>query len=145
MQKDLSLKGKLAAGAAACLLLAVAMWAVLYVSNGRVETRLESGMPDPTRVSGRRSRISLTEKITGPVLNAADYGSDVTEKEGEFNAASASATKAIASLEELFTAEEATSTGYEAVRDSLLGVKKDAARILAILKDPKARKTKEVE
>jgi methyl-accepting chemotaxis protein len=145
MRKDLSLKGKLIAGASTCLALAVAMWVVLYLSNGRVETQLEASMRDLDRVSGLRSLITLTEKITGPVLNAADYGSDVTEKEGEFSAASASAAAAIEKLETLFTPEEAKSSGYADVRDRLLGTKKDAARILEILKDPKARKNQTVD
>ena len=61
MRKDLSLKGKLIAGASACLLLAVAMWVVLYLSNGRVQTRLETSIRDLDRVSGLRSLIVLTE------------------------------------------------------------------------------------
>ncbi|MBX7187154.1 MAG: HAMP domain-containing protein [Vicinamibacteria bacterium] len=145
MRTDLSLKGRLMAGAAACLVLAAAMWAVLFISNGRVESRLETSMRDLDRVSGLRSLISLTEKITGPVLNAADYGSDVTEKEGEFNAASASALTAMTALDGLFTPEEAKTLGYSDVRDRLLSTRKDAARILEILKDPKARKNQTVD
>ena len=145
MRRDLSLKGKLIAGASACLVLAMAMWVVLFLSNGRVETRLETSKRDLDRVSGLRALISLTEKLTGPVLNAADYGSDVTEKEGEFNAASASALTAMATLEELFTPEEAKSLGYAEMRDRLLDTRKDAARILEILKDPKARKNHTVD
>ncbi len=145
MRRDLSLKGKLIAGASACLLLAVAMWVVLYLSNGRVESRLETSMRDLNRVSGLRSLISLTERMTGPVLNAADYGSDLAEKEGELNAASASATNAMATLEPLFTPEEATTSGYADVRDRLLEIRKDAARILEILKDPQARKDQTVD
>jgi len=145
MRRDLSLKGKLIAGASACLVLAFAMWVVLYLSNGRVEGRLESSMRDLDRVSGLRSLITLTEKITGPVLNAADYGSDVTEKEGEFNAAATSAAAALSKLEALYTPEEAKSSGYADVRDRLLDTRKDAARILEILKDPKARKNQSVD
>ncbi len=145
MRRDLSLKGKLIAGASACLVLAFAMWVVLYLSNGRVEGRLESSMRDLDRVSGLRSLITLTERITGPVLNAADYGSDVTEKEGEFNAAATSAATALSKLEALYTPEEAKSSGYADVRDRLLDTRKDAARILEILKDPKARKNQSVD
>ncbi len=145
MRRDLSLKGKLIAGASACLVLAFAMWVVLYLSNGRVEGHLESSMRDLDRVSGLRSLISLTEKITGPVLNAADYGSDVTEKEGEFNAAATSAATALSNLGALYTPEEAKSSGYADVRDRLLDTRKDAARILEILKDPKARKNQSVD
>ncbi len=145
MRRDLSLKGKLIAGASACLLLAVAMWVVLYLSNGRVQTRLETSIRDLDRVSGLRSLIVLTERITGPVLNAADYGSDVAEKEAEFNAASASAVTALSALDALFTPEEARTLGYADLREGLLATKKDAARILEILKDPTARKNKAVD
>ncbi|HQZ18395.1 MAG TPA: HAMP domain-containing protein, partial [Vicinamibacteria bacterium] len=145
MRRDLSLKEKLIAGASACLLLAVAMWVVLFLSNGRVETRLQESIRDLDRVSGTRALISLTERLTGPVLNAADYGSDLAEKEGEFNTASAGAAAAMATLETLFTPEEAASSGYADVRDRLLDTRKDAARILEILKDPQARKNQTVD
>ena len=55
MRRDLSLKGKLIAGASACLVLAMAMWVVLFLSNGRVETRLETSKRDLDRVSGLRA------------------------------------------------------------------------------------------
>jgi len=145
MRRDLSLKGKLITGASACLLLAVAMWVVLYLSNGRVESRLETSIRDLDRVSGMRALISLTERMTGPVLNAADYGSDLTEKEGEFKAASTGAATAMATLDALFTPEEARSSGYADMRDRLLDTRKDAARILEILKDPQARKDQAVD
>jgi methyl-accepting chemotaxis protein len=145
MRTDLSLKGKLITGASACMLLAVAMWVVLYLSNGRVQDRLETSQRDLSRVSSLRALISLTERITTPVLNAADYGSDVAERESEFRAAAAGAAAVMVTLEGLFNPEEATSSGYASVRDRLLATKKDAGRILEILKDPGARKDKGVD
>jgi methyl-accepting chemotaxis protein len=145
MRKDLSLKGKMAAGAAACMLLAIAMWVVLYLSNGLVEERLGKSRRDLARVSSLRALISVTERITTPVLKAADYGSEIAEREAEFNTASANAVAGISTLETLFTPEEATAAGYADVRDRLLATKKDAGRILEILKNPNSRKNQGVD
>ena len=140
MKKDLSLKTKLTIAAAVCLLLPVAMWMVLFFSNRSVEGRLGKSERDLARVSSLRALISLTEKITSPVLNAADYGSEIDDRAAEYQAASASATAGMTRLEELFTPEEAVVSGYADVRDRLVGVAKDAGRMLQILKDPKGRK-----
>ncbi len=56
-----------------------------------------------------------------------------------------SAATALSNLEALYTPEEAKSSGYADVRDRLLDTRKDAARILEILKDPKARKNQSVD
>jgi methyl-accepting chemotaxis protein len=135
-----SLKGRLISGASACLLLAVAMWVVLFLSNGRVESRLAESTRDLTRVSALHSLITLTERLTTPVLKAADRGGDGSDLESEFSAASASASAAMTALDQLFTPEEATSLGYADVRERLLAVRQDATRVLTILKDPGARK-----
>ena len=145
MRKRLSLKAKLIGGAVACLVLAVAMWLVLFLSNQTVESRLETSLRDLARVSSLRALISMTERVTSPVLNAADYGSDVEEKEGEFKAASTEARAAAATLDGLFTPEESQASGYTDVRNRLFETMKDAGRILEILKDPKARKTQSVD
>ena len=145
MRTNYSLNAKLIGGALACVLLAFAMWVVLFLSNRTAESRLEASERDLARVSSLRSLIALTEKVTSPVLNAADYGSDLEEREREFKAASAGVRTVTAALDELFTSEEAQSSGYKGARDRLFATMKDAGRIMEILSDPKARKTKTVE
>ena len=145
MRKRLSLKAKLIGGAVACLAMAVAMWAVLLLSSRAVESRLDTSQRDLARVSGLRSLISLTERVTSPVLNAADYGSDLAEREAEFKAASVAARAAAAKLDGLFVPEEAQVAGYADVRGLLFLVIKDAGRMLDILKDPNARKARSVD
>ena len=140
MRKDLSLRTKLAIAAGVCLVLPIAMWLVLFLSNRSVEARIAKSQRDLARVSSLRALISLTEKITTPALNAADYGSDLDRRESEYKEASAGATAALSRMEDLFTAEEAVASGYSEVRARLMATSKDAGRILEILKDPKARK-----
>jgi methyl-accepting chemotaxis protein len=127
-------------GASVCVLLPVLMWLVLFLSNSSVEARLARSQRELARVSSLRAMISITEKLTTPVLNAADYGSDVADREAEYKAASANADAGTARLAELFTDDEAVTSGYAPVRDQLLETRKNAGRILQILKDPKGRK-----
>ncbi|MBK5256797.1 MAG: HAMP domain-containing protein [Vicinamibacteria bacterium] len=145
MRNMVSVRAALIRGASVCLVLAVAMWAILFLSNRSVEARLSDSRRALVRVSGLRSLISITEKITTPVLNAADYGSEMAEREKEFREASARATAAAARLDEVFTAAEAVSSGYAEVRSSLFETAKGGGRILEILKNPTARKDKNTE
>ena len=135
MRTNYSLNAKLIGGALACVLLAFAMWVVLFLSNRTAESRLEASERDLARVSSLRSLIALTEKVTSPVLNAADYGSDLEEREREFKAASAGVRTVTAALDEHFTSEEAQSSGYKDARDRLFATMKDAGRIMEILSD----------
>ena len=124
-----------------CLLLAVAMWAVLFLSNRSVEAYLATSQRDLARVSFLRGLISVTERITAPALSAAP--GDVAEldaRAAQFQAAAGNAQEGLAALEGLFTAEQAASTGYAAVRVSLLAAARDAGRIFAILKSPAAER-----
>ena len=107
-RRDLSLKSRVAIAAAVCLLLPISMWIVLFLSNRSVEERLTKSQRDLARVSGLRGLISLTEKVTTPVLNAADYGSDIEDREAEYKDAAAGASAGLAKLEGLFTSQEAT-------------------------------------
>ncbi|MEO5763466.1 MAG: methyl-accepting chemotaxis protein [Vicinamibacteria bacterium] len=145
MKKDLSLRTKLIVAAAIFLALPIAVWVVLFLSNQAVENRLSASRRDLARVSSLRALISLTEKISAPALNAADYGSDLDERAAEFKTASANAMAALVPLEELFTTEEAQASGYSDVRARLESTIKDAARIMEILKTPEARKKHEVD
>ncbi len=144
-RRDLSLKSRVAIAAAVCLLLPISMWIVLFLSNRSVEERLTKSQRDLSRVSGLRGLISLTEKVTTPVLNAADYGSDIEDREAEYKDAAAGAGAGLARLDGLFTPEEATESGFADVRARLLGTVQDAGRILEILKDPALKKTHEAE
>jgi len=144
VKKDLSLRRKITIATAISLALPIGMWIVLFFSNRSVESRLLKSQRDLGRVSSLRSLISLTEKMTTPVLSAADYGSEIDAREGEFKAAAASAQEAENRLETLFTPEEAKE-GYADVRDQLISTQKDASRIMEILKNPDARKTQSVD
>ncbi len=144
-RRDLSLKSRVAIAAAVCLLLPISMWIVLFLSNRSVEERLTKSQRDLSRVSGLRGLISLTEKVTTPVLNAADYGSDIEDRETEYKDAAAGAGAGLARLDGLFTPEEATESGFADVKARLLGTVQDAARILEILKDPALKKSREAE
>ena len=144
-RRDLSLKSRVAIAAAVCLLLPISMWIVLFLSNRSVEERLTKSQRDLARVSGLRGLISLTEKVTTPVLNAADYGSDIEDRESEYKDAAAGAGAGIGQLEGLFTPEEAAASGFADLRTRLLGTVRDAARILEILKDPALKKSHEAE
>ena len=144
-KRDFSLKSRLAIAAALCLLLPISMWIVLFLSNGSVEERLTKSHRDLTRVSALRGLISLTEKVTTPVLNAADYGSDIENREAEYKDAAAGASAGLARLEELFTPIEATQTGFADVRAELLGTVRDAARLLEIVTDRETKKSHEAE
>jgi len=134
-----SLNQRLIYGASSCLLLAVAMWVVLLLSNRRVESVLTNGASDLARVTALHSLITSTERLTAPLLKAADDGGDVSEREREFIAASASTATATANLDQLFTPEQATGFGFAQVKERLLAVRQDAGRIIEILKDPSAR------
>ncbi len=145
VKRDLSLKSRLVIAASVCLLLPILMWVVLFLSNRSVEARLAKSQRDLLRVSSLRGLISLTEKVTTPVLNAADYGSDIEERDAEFKNASAGAKAGLARLDELFTAQEATDAGFAEVRGSLLATIRDASRVMEMVKDPAGKKGHEAE
>ncbi|MEO8361023.1 MAG: hypothetical protein ABI672_13415, partial [Vicinamibacteria bacterium] len=145
MRKDLSLRTKLIVAATIFLALPIAVWLVLFASNRSVEARLAASQRDLARVSSLRALISLTEKISAPVLNAANDGSDLNQRDAELKTASANAVAALVPLEDLFTAEEAQASGYADVRARLESTIKDAARIMEILTTPEARKKHEVD
>ncbi len=145
MKKDLSLRQRLLIGATVCLLLPIGMWVVLFLSNGSVEARLGKSQRDLQRVSSLRSLIALTERVAAPVLNAADYGSDLDEREAEYREASARVTSGLATLHGLFSSTDETLPGFAGVRTLLLATMADAGRIMAILKDPAAKTNRRLE
>ena len=145
MRREKSLREKVMIAAAIGLALPIAMWLVLFLSNQSVETRLRASERDLRRVSSLRSLISLTERVTAPVLNAADYGSDLADREAEFKAETTKVADAQKSLDDLFSAEEATAAGYADVRTRLAEVIRNGTRILDIVKDQQARKNPAVE
>lgn len=141
MPQKLSLKTKLIVGASAWLALVVAMWVIPFLSNRSIEGQLTRSQRDLARVSSLRALISLTERMSGPALEAAQGGGDANVQQAAFRAASESATAEMGTLEILFTPQEAAATGYADVKSALLTTASMAARTLEIARAPEAERS----
>ena len=139
-RKELSLNSRFLIAAAVCAALPLAMWLVLYFANRSVDQRMAASQDDLARVSSLRGLISLTEKMTAPVLNAADYGSEVDQRALESKAAQSDVMAGIDRLESLFPESEAQARRYQGTKGEILSIIKDTNRLIEILKAASARK-----